>query len=326
MKVGIAGTGSYLPSKILTNRDLATRLNVSEEWILEKTAIRQRRIAGPEEAASDLAIEASRRALKSSGLEPGQLDLIVLSTSSGDQPSPATACRVQSVLDAPDSIPMDVSAGCSGFLYALRIGHDMLKASKEMNHALIIGTEVPSRFVDYDDKRTSVLFGDGSGAVVISKVSPGQIVSSTLGADAREIAELAGIPGGGSRMPTSAETLANRLHYLKMDGRKVREFISAKIHEIFLDALASSNFSVSDLDLLIPHPPNGRMVDEWVSVLKLDKGQLFSSVEDVGNTSSASIPIALDQAVRDARVERGDVILLLAFGGGGTWGTTLLQW
>lgn len=326
MNIGIVGTGSCLPSSILSNKELAARLNIDEDWILQKTGIRERHIVKPEEATSDLAIEAARRALEACGLAASEIDLIVLSTSTGDQLVPATSCHVQAVLGASNAIPFDVSAGCSGFLYSLRIGYDMLKSSPEMRHALIIGSEVMSRFVDYDDKRTCVLFGDGAGAVVITKVDNGGIVNWNLGADGQLGMQLAGIPAGGSRLPASAATLSGRLHYLKMDGRKVREFISAKMHRLVSHALESEGLNLTDLKLLIPHPPNERMVEEWIHDLRIDHSQVYRNVEAIGNTGSASIPIALDHAVHDSRLRFGDVVLFLVFGGGGTWGTTLLRW
>lgn len=326
MNVGIVGTGSCLPSNILSNKELAVRLNIDEEWILRKTGIRERHIVNPDEATSDLAIEAARRALESCGLAASEIDLIALSTSTGDQLVPATSCHVQAALGANNAIPLDVSAGCSGFLYSLRIGHDMLRASPEMRHALIIGSEVMSRFVDYEDKRTCVLFGDGAGAVVIAKVDNGGIANWTLGADGRLATQLADIPAGGSRLPASAATLSDRSHYLKMDGRKVREFISTKLHSLVSQALEAEGLSLNELNLLIPHPPNERMVEEWINELGLNDSQVYRNVENVGNTGSASIPIALDQAVHDSKLRFGDTVLFLVFGGGGTWGTTLLRW
>ncbi len=326
MNVGIVGTGSYLPPNILTSTDLAAKLNITEEWILEKTGIYQRHIAGPDEAASDLALAASRRALNSCQLSPSAIDLIILATSTGDQPVPATACRVQSILEANNSIPLDVSAGCSGFLYALRIGRDMLMASPDMRYALIIGSEVTSRFVDYTDKRTCVLFGDGAGAVVLTKVHSGGIIRCVLGADGHQGAEFGGVPGGGSRMPASSTTLASGSHYLRMNGRRITKWVGDTIFKLFFDMLEPEKLSASEMRLVVPHQPNGKMLDEWPQLLGLRVDQVYKNVQKVGNTSSASIPIALDQAAKDSNLRFGELILFLAVGGGGTWGATLLRW
>lgn len=325
MNVGIVGTGSYLPQDVLTNDKLAAKVDVTDDWILDKTGIRERRIASSEEATSDLAAIASGRALQSAAVSPPAIDLIVVATSTGDHPAPATACCLQTALGAGNAVPMDVSAGCSGFLYALRVGHDMLMASPEMRYALIVGSEVLSRFVDYEDKRTCILFGDGAGAVVLAKVDTGGITSCILGADGQGV-ELAGIPAGGSRMPASSTTLENRSHYIKMDGRKVREFVSIKVCELVSSVLEIEGVSKEAVKLVVPHQANGRMLDEWTKLLGLTVDQVYRNVEKVGNTSSASIPIALDQAVRDSLLKSGDLVLLLAFGGGGTWGATLMRW
>lgn len=325
VEIGIVGTGSYLPNNVLTNSDIAEKVAVTDDWIMDKSGIKERRIANVDEFTSDLASIASIRALQSASIDPKIVDLIIVATATGDQLSPATACRVQASLGASNAIPMDLSAGCSGFVYGIRVARDMLRASSEMRYALVIGAELLSRFVDYEDERTCILFGDGAGAAVLSRVDSGGIRSCVLGADGTAV-DLAGIPAGGSRMPPSQTTLMNRSHYIQMDGRKVRDYVSGMIGDVVSRLLIAEGISASNLSLVVPHQANGQMINEWTKILDLENEQVYRNVEDVGNTSSASIPIALDQAVRECRVRPGDLVLMIAFGGGVTWGACLVHW
>lgn len=326
MNTAILGTGSYLPRKVLSSAELGKRLGVGERWVLDKTGIKERRIAAPDEVTSDLAANACRQALTAAKMTADEVDLIVLATSTKDQPMPATASVVQAKLGAMRAAAFDIDAVCTGFVYGLIAAHAMLLADPARRVALVVGAEIYSRFLDYDDRRTSVLLGDGAGAVVLAKAPSGTgFLATTLGSDGT-LADLVQIPAGGSSKPPTTETLESGGHYFTMRGREVRDLASRVVPEVISDLLKIANLDLSDIGLLVPHQANGVMLAEWAKTLQLGPDKLHLTVGSYGNTGSASVPITLDDAVRRDRLHAGDVILLVAFGGGMTWGGVALEW
>lgn len=329
MSSEILGTGSYLPGHVLTSGELAHRLAIDEEWIVERTHIRQRRVAAPDEATSDLATEAARRALASAGLTAHDIDLIVLATSTPDQPMPATACRVQANLGADRAVAFDVDSVCSGFVYAFVVAHAILDSLKWARRALVIGADTYSRVLDYTDRRTAILFGDGAGAVVLgpSPDADGRrgVLATALGSDGTT-ADLVQIPAGGSRRPPTPETLANREHYFTMRGGDVRRLANKVFPALVYDLLAAASLRLDDVDLIIPHQANGAMLAEWTTDLGVGPGVLHRTVEKYGNTGAASVPITLDDAVRAGRLSDPATVLMVAFGGGMSWGGVAVNW
>ena len=323
MGIALLGTGSWLPGTIVSSADISTE--VTGSWIVEKTGIRERRVAAADEATSDLAVKAAERALAAAGLPADQLDVLIVATSTPDQPIPATACLVQGRLGAHRAAAFDVDAVCTGFVYALTVADALLRADPGARTALVIGADTYSRVLDYSDPKTSVLFGDGAGAVVLGK-TPGAdaILASTLGSDGSQ-ADLVAIPGGGSRRPASAATVAAGEHYFRMRGGPVRRLANRVVPEVIEDLLKAADLPLDAVDLLIPHQANGRMLDDWERDLRLRPGVLHRTVERYGNTGAASIPITLDDAVRDGRAGAGSIVLLVGFGGGMTWGGAVLR-
>jgi 3-oxoacyl-(acyl-carrier-protein) synthase III len=324
MSTAVLGTGSYLPDDVLTSAELGKRLGVGEQWILDKTRIAQRRIAAPGEATSDLAARAAERALSAAGVGAADVDLVVVATSTPDQPMPATACAVQSKIGAVRAAAFDVDAVCTGFVYGLVVAHGLLSVDPVASTALVIGADIYSRILDYGDKRTCVLFGDGAGAVVLGKGTDG-LLASTLGSDGT-LADLVRVPGGGSRRPTSARTLASGLHYFAMRGREVREHAAHVLPKVVRDVCKAAELELADVDLIVPHQANGTMLAHLGETLALRPGQLHLTVSRYGNTGAASVPVTLDDAVRAGRVREGDSVVLVAYGGGMTWGGAALRW
>ena len=325
MRARITGTGSYLPEKVLTNFDLERMVETSDEWIRERTGIRERRIASEEEAASDLALEASRKALKSAGLRPKNIELIIVATVSGDMPLPSTACLLQHRLGARRAAAFDVNAACSGFIYALSIADGYIR-SGTYRRILVVGSEVLSRITDWTDRTTCVLMGDGAGAVVL-EASDGDsgILSVKIDADG-SMWDLLHIPAGGSRIPASEESVGKRLHFIKMRGNETFKAAVRTLEKLVLTTLKDNGLKPRDLSLLIPHQANHRIISATAKRLGLDLDRVMINLDRYGNTSAASIPIALDEAVRTGRVREGDHILLEAFGGGLTWASALIRW
>lgn len=325
MNTTILGTGSYLPKEVLTSEELGARLGVAEDWIFDKTLIKERRVAAPYEASSDLATEAAKRALDAAGVDAADVDLIVLATSTPDQPLPATACLVQRDLGAAGAAAFDVAAVCTGFVYALTIADAMLTAGPH-RVALVIGVDTYSRILDYTDRRTACLFGDGAGAVVLGRADgePG-LLGGTLGADG-SLAHLVEIPAGGSRKPPTAETVDAGEHFFTMRGREVRAVTGTAVAGLVADVLAAADTRMDDVDLIIPHQANGTMLREWSVTLGLAPELMHMTIGTTGNTGAASVPIGLDDAVRTGRLRVGDTALLVAFGGGFTWGGLVLRW
>lgn len=321
----IVGTGSYVPKMVLTNFDLEKMVDTSDKWIIERTGIRERRIAGKDEATSDLAYEASLRALKASGTRPKDIDLILLATTTPDMFFPSTACILQDRLNAHKAAAFDISAACSGFIYALSIADQYIKAGLYKN-ILVVGSEVLSRITDWTDRSTCVLFGDGAGAAVLQpSFDKHGVLSAHLHSDGT-LKDLLYLPGGGSRNPASNRTIEKRLHYIKMRGNETFKVAVRNLEEVAFEALNANNLKPSDIDLFIPHQANLRIIQAIAKRLDLPMDKVLINIDRYGNTSAASIPIALDEAVNEGRVKEGDLILLEAFGGGLTWASALIRW
>lgn len=325
IKAKIISTGSYVPERVLTNFDLEKMVDTSDEWITERTGIKERRIANEKEASSDLAYEASKIALKRAGLKAKDLDLIILATVTGDMPIPSTACLLQAKLDAKNASAFDINAACSGFIYALTIADSFIK-SRKYKRILVIGSEILSRFTDWEDRSTCVLFGDGAGAAILEATTEDRgIISTHIYSDGK-LGDLLSMPGGGSRNPASKDTIKKRMHYIKMKGNETFKVAVRTLENLVVETLKMNNLKPSQLSLLIPHQANLRIIMATAERLGLSLDKVLINLDRYGNTSAASIPIALDEAVRTGRIREGDYILLEAFGGGLTWGSVLIKW
>jgi 3-oxoacyl-[acyl-carrier-protein] synthase-3 len=325
LKSKITGTGSYVPTNILNNFDLEKKLETSDEWIIERTGIKERRIADDTQAASDLCLEASKRALDAAGVKPKELDMIIVATMSGDMPMPSTAAILQRKLGAGNIGAFDLNAACSGFVYGLSVADNFIKGGT-CKKVLLVGGEVLSRQLDWKDRSTCVLFGDGAGAVVMEPTSgKSGILSTNLFCDGDK-GDYLSIPGGGSRNPASSETVMNRMHYIKMKGNETFKMAVRTLEKLVINTLKENNIKPSELALLIPHQANMRIINATARRLKLPMSKVAVNLDRYGNTSSASIPITLDEAVRAEKIKKNDIILLEAFGGGLTWGSVLLKW
>lgn len=326
MGIAIVGTGSYVPDTVLSSAELGERLGVGEQWILDKTGIKERRIAAPEEATSDLATSAALRALRTAEIDGNDIDLLVLATANPDQPIPATSCFVQANIGASRAAAFDVSAACTGFVFALAIAHDMLLADPQRETALVIGADIYSRSVDYAEKKTCVLFGDGAGAAVLRKMEHGSgVLATSINSDGR-LTDIANIPAGGTRKPTSPATLEAREHYLYMHGGDVRRTVTELLPGLISELLRLADVDLADVDLIVPHQANGVMLSEWGQSLGVEPHVVHQTIVWSGNTGAASVPIALDDAVRQGAVSADDVLLLVAFGAGVTWGGVAVKW
>lgn len=324
MKAYIAGTGSYAPARVLTNADLERMVATSDEWIRERTGIRERHIAATGEACSDLAVQAGKRALTAAGLPATDLDMILVATCTGDYPLPATACLVQHQLGATKAAACDLSAACCGFVYALSVADAYVRNG--MRHVLVIGSEVMSAITDWSDRNTCVLFGDGAGAVVVS-ASDGErgILSTHLRSDGA-LCELIMVPGGGSRTPPSEKVIAERQQYIKMKGNETFKVAVRTLEDIARTTLSANHLRVEDLDLYVPHQANVRILRAVIERLGLPIEKVLLNLDRYGNTSAASIPIALDEAVREGRIKNGSLVMLGAFGAGLTWASAMIRW
>jgi 3-oxoacyl-[acyl-carrier-protein] synthase-3 len=327
----ILGTGSYAPERILTNEEFSRSVDTSDEWIRTRSGIRERRIAAPGEACSDMAVHAARRALADARVSAADVDLLVVATITPDLPMPAVACIIQHKLGLPTAAAcFDLNAACSGFLYALDTACAML-ASGRYHRALVIGAEKLSSVVDWKDRSTCVLFGDGAGAVVLGPdpdVSPGPrrgLLGTRLGTYGDSV-DLLCIPGGGSSMPASAKSTAAGHHFLKMKGREVFKMAVRAMEEAARDILEQQGVSTNQIALVIPHQANLRIIEAIAQYLELPMDRFFINLDRYGNTSAASIPLALDEARRAGRIKAGDIILLVAFGAGLTYGSALVRW
>jgi 3-oxoacyl-[acyl-carrier-protein] synthase-3 len=323
----ILGTGAYAPARVLTNTELALTIDTSDEWIVSRSGIRERHIAAPGEMTSDMAVHAARLALADAKLQPADIDLLVIATITPDMPMPATACSVQHKLGLSTSTAcFDLNAACSGFIYALDTACAMI-GSGRYRHALVIGVEKLSSIVDWTDRTTCVLFGDGAGAAVIG-ASPRPavgLIGAKLGSYG-DCVDLLCIPAGGSNTPASAASLASRDHFLKMKGKEVFKYAVRGMEEAARDILEQHGIAASQINLVIPHQANLRIIESIAQYLELPMERFFVNLDRYGNTSAASIPIALDEARRAGRINPGDLTLLVAFGAGLTYGSALIRW
>jgi 3-oxoacyl-[acyl-carrier-protein] synthase-3 len=321
----ITGTGSYVPEKILTNFDLEKIIDTTDEWIRTRTGIRERHVAAEGENTSDLATRAAERALEMAGVNANEIDQIVVGTITGDYPWPATACVVQANLAAVNAGAFDVSAACSGFLFALSCAVDRIEAGRSKK-ALVIGAETMTRIMNWEDRNTCMLFGDAAGAVVLEAREGDQgILSTHLRSDGTQL-ELLYQPGFGTKLLPNAESLKNKDYTLKMQGNEVFKVAVRSMAEIAKTALKENNMSVKDIDLFIPHQANIRILNAAAKRIGLEDKQVYINVDRYGNTSGATIPLAMDEANRAGLIKEGDILLLDAFGGGFTWAAALLRW
>ena len=323
-KVGIIGLGEYLPKKVLTNADLEKMVDTSDEWITTRTGIKERRLAAKNEATSDLAINAARVALAEAKLDPSKLELIIVATITPDTPTPAVACLVQSALGAKSAACFDISAACAGFVYALATAQQFIARGVYQN-ALVIGAETLSAVTDWKDRNTCVLFGDGAGAAVLAQTNSGGILSTYLGSDGSK-SDLLKIPGGGSRNPASHETLDKRLHYLRMEGNEIFKLAVTIMAEAGKIALQKAGIELKDVDLVIPHQANIRIILAMAKKIGLPQDKIYLNIAKYGNMSSASTATALCEAVKEGRVKKGDIVLLDAFGAGLVWAACVIKW
>ena len=324
MRSRISGTGSYTPQRVLTNAELERMVATSDQWIAERTGIRERRIAAAGEACSDLGVQAAERALKAAGLSALDLDMILVATCTGDTLLPATACVIQHRLGALHAAACDISAACCGFVYALGIADAYIKTG--MRHVLIIGSEVMSAITDWTDRNTCVLFGDGAGAAVLSAAPDDRGILSTHLRSDGSLCDLIIVPGGCSRIPPSEKMLSERLQYIRMKGNETFKVAVRTLEEIARETLAANGLKVDDVDLYVPHQANVRIIKAVADRLGLPLSKVVLNMDRYGNTSAASIPIALDEAVKDGRVKDGSLIMLGAFGAGLTWASALIRW
>ena len=322
--ISITGIGAYAPERVVTNNDLAQMMETSDEWIVERTGIHERRIAADDQALSDLALPASRQALEQAHADPSTVDLVIVATVTPDMAFPSAGAIIADELGAPDAAAYDLSAGCTGFMYAVAQGYGMVAAGLA-RRALVIGGDVLSRILDWSDRSTAVLFGDGAGAVVIERVSEGGFLGFELGADGSGGSQLF-VPAGGSREPASAETVAERRHYVQMNGREVFKFATRVLVSSAENVLAECGKTVDDVDVYIPHQANVRIIDHAAEKLGIPKEKIVVNVDRYGNTSSGSIPLALADAQADGRLHDGALVLMTGIGAGLTWGSGLIEW
>jgi 3-oxoacyl-[acyl-carrier-protein] synthase-3 len=320
----IIGLGKYLPPKVLTNFDLEKIVDTSDEWITTRTGIKERRVAEKGAATSQLAYEASKEALKKAGLKPNDLDLIIVATITGDTPFPSTACYLQNYLKAHRAACFDISAACAGFVYALTSAAQFIKGGLYKN-VLVVGAEVVTSVTDWKDRSTCVLFGDGAGAAVLTKSQKDSFLSAYLGSDGSQ-AELLMIPAGGSRHPASEETVKHRLHYIKMQGNELFRFAVRVMVQAAKIALKNSGLCTADVNLLIPHQANERIISAVAKRLNISSEKIYLNISRYGNMSSASSAVALCEAWEEGRIKKDDIVVLDAFGGGLVWGSCVIRW
>ena len=321
----ITGVGSYLPAKILTNAHLEKMVDTSDEWIITRTGIKSRRLAARDEFTSDMAAHAAQRAMKKAGVTADQIDLIIVATITPDMPFPATACIVQQKIGAHRAAAFDLEAACSGFIYGLEIGQQFIM-SRTYDTVLVIGAEKLSSIVDWTDRNTCVLFGDGAGAAVLqSRPNSHGLLTAVMGADGSK-GNLLHMPGGGSRCPASVDSVAAKLHYLRMDGRETFKSAVQAMYHAAQEALRRCELDISKIKCVIPHQANRRIIDAVGKRLGATPEQLFINLDRYGNTSAASVAIALDEAVSSGKIQRVDLILMMVFGAGLTWGAAVIEW
>ena len=320
----ITGLGKYIPSQVLTNEDLEEMVDTSDEWITSRTGIKERRIAADDEPTSELAIKASREALQEANLDAKELDLILVATVTPDMYFPATACILQDELGATSASTFDLEAGCSGFVYGLSTASQFIETGMYDN-ILVVGAETLSKITDWEDRSTCVLFGDGAGAAVLQPTAKGGLLAFELGAKGSG-GESLYVPGGGSLNPPSEETIKNKMHCIKMEGNQVFKFAVKQMGQASLDVLEKADIDPDNVNLFVPHQANTRIINAAAKRLDLEDEKVFVNLPKYGNTSSASIPIALKEAKEEGYVNQGDIIVLVAFGAGLTWASTVIKW
>jgi 3-oxoacyl-[acyl-carrier-protein] synthase III len=322
---GILGTGTALPEKVITNHDLEKLVETSDQWIIERTGIKERRQAGPGETTSTLSVLASKRALEMAGISAQDLDLIICSTISPDMPLPSTASFIQRDLGARSCCAFDLAAACSGFLFGASVAEQYIKTGKA-KYVLVIGAELLSRHLDYQDRATCVIFGDGVAAAILGPATPPSgILASELHTNG-QFADHLFIPAGGTVKPASCQTVSEREHFIKMRGNELFKVAVRSLEEVSRRVLREANVSIDQLALMIPHQANQRITDAIRSRLGMPEDKVYANISHVGNTSSASIPICLDECARNGKIKKGDLILMCAFGAGVTWGAILMRW
>lgn len=323
-EAGIIGLGCYLPSKKITNQDLEKMVDTSDEWITTRTGIRERRIAPKEMAASDLGVEASKIAIQDAGIKPEDIDLIIAATVTPDMFFPATACIIQDKIGAKNAAAFDINAACSGFVFAIIVAQQFVNMGLYSN-ILVIGTEKLTSIVDWKDRSTCVLFGDGSGACIVGKSEDRKILSSFMGADGSG-GHLLSVPAGGSKLPTSEETLKQGLHFLKMEGNEVFKIAVRIMVEAANKAIKKAGLDAKDISLFIPHQANIRILLAVAKRLGVPEEKIYMNIEKYGNMSAASTAVALVEAGKEGKIKKGDYVVLVAFGGGLTYGAAVIKW
>jgi 3-oxoacyl-[acyl-carrier-protein] synthase-3 len=325
VRAGILGTGHAYPSGVLTNADLEKMVDTTDEWIFTRTGIKQRRKAAPGEYTSQFATRASQEAIERAGIDPADIDLILCATVTPDQILPSTACLIQAQLGASKAAAMDIVAACSGFVYGVTIAEPMIR-SGQIKYALVIGAELLTRYVDYTDRGTCVLFGDGAGAAILGPVEGHRgILATKIRSDGRYEEQLFA-PGGGTKGGFSAETIARGDHFFKMKGNEVFKLAVRSMSDISKQVLCEAGLTTEDVNLFIPHQANQRITEAVANMLKVDPALVYSNISQHGNTSSASIPICLDECVQAGRIKKDDIVLMASFGGGFTWGGVVMRW
>jgi 3-oxoacyl-[acyl-carrier-protein] synthase III len=322
--VSITGLGTYVPERVVTNDDLARLVDTSDEWIVTRTGIRERRFAAPEQALSDISMPAAQAALDQAGLTGADIDLLIVATVTADMQFPSTAALMADRLGAVNAGAYDLAAGCTGFMYGIAQAYGMVESGLS-RHALVVGADVLSKLMNFADRSTCVLFGDGAGAAVIERVPKDGFLGFELGADGAGGKDL-NLPAGGSRMPTTAETVASGAHYVHMNGREVFKFATRVLVSSARDLLEQCELSLEDVDVYVPHQANVRIIDHAVGKLGIPKEKVIVNVDRYGNTSSASIPLALADAAASGRMKSGDTVLMTAMGAGMTWGSAVMRW
>ena len=327
-RVIIRSVGSYVPDRVLTNADFEAMVDTTNEWIVTRTGIELRHICLDSEVTSDLCVEAAKKAIESANIFADDLDMIIVATVTPDVQFPSTACIVQEKLGCVDIPCFDIGAACSGFIYALDVARNFVANNSTIKNILVVGAEKLSSIVDWEDRSTCVLFGDGAGAVVVSRASgegEAGVLDVLTGADGR-CAKLLQCPGGGSAMPATIQSVEGRNHFIKMEGREVFKEAIKRMCSAVEDILLRNDLEIKDIACVIPHQANMRIISAIQERLGIDDSQVFVNLQDKGNTSAASIPIALDEAVRKDKIHSGDLVLLVAFGAGMTWGSALIRW
>lgn len=323
--VGIVGTGSYVPDKVLTNADMEKLVDTNDEWIITRTGIRERHVAPPEMPVSELCYQAGLRALEDAQISPEEVDLVIVATITGDYPFPSTSCLVADRLGAKHAAAFDLQAGCTGFIYGVTTANQFI-ASGMYNTVLVIGGETLSKILNWEDRTTCILFGDGAGAAVLRPVEEGYgFLSFELGSDGSG-GKLLSQPAGGSLCPASQETVEKKLHTIQMEGKEVYKFAVRIMGDVSVSVLEKAGLLKEDVDLLIPHQANIRIVEASVKRLGISPEKVVVNLDRYGNMSAASIPVALDEAVRAGRLHEGDVMVMVGFGAGLTWGACVLKW